>query len=316
MRIPFRLPAAGSRAFDVVGVGENSVDLVAVVAEYPARGSKQRLQRFARHPGGQTATALVACRRLGLRARYVGTFGSDDLGRVSRESLAAESIDLAYARDVPGATNRFALIIVDAQSGQRTVLWDRDPALATAAADVPREAVASGRVLLVDATETAVSTEAARLAREAGVVTVIDVEKVAPRVHELLPHIDAIITAEPFPTALTGQDDLGRALRTIARDFHAPLVCVTLGEGGSLALCGGLELRTPAFRVDCVDTTGAGDVFRAGFIAACIQSPESSVEDVLAFANAAAALNCRALGARGALPTVAEIEQLLGRRDM
>src|SRR6185503_6992979 len=87
VRVPFAIPPGGSKAFDVVGYGLNSVDLLTVVAEYPATNTKQRLQRFARMPGGQIATATVTCARLGWRARYIGSFGDDDLGAVSRASL-------------------------------------------------------------------------------------------------------------------------------------------------------------------------------------------------------------------------------------
>jgi sugar/nucleoside kinase (ribokinase family) len=88
-------------------------------------------------------------------------------------------------------------------------------------------------------------------------------------------------------------------------------VCVTLGAKGSLAWCNGREIRTPAFPVDCVDSTGAGDCFRGAFAAACLSMPDGDIEDVLSFANAVAALNCRALGSRGALPTPAEVDQLM-----
>ena len=94
MRIPFRCRARDRGAFDVAGLGLNSIDLVAVVAEYPGRNTKQRLQRFARLPGGQIATALAVCARLGWTTRYVGSFGDDELGRVSRESLTAEGVDI------------------------------------------------------------------------------------------------------------------------------------------------------------------------------------------------------------------------------
>ena len=129
VRIPFSLPAQGARPYDVVGFGENSVDLVAVVAEYPTPNSKQRLQRFARLPGGQIATALAVCARLGCRARYLGSFGDDPLGVLSRESLSEHGVDVSAARVVAGATNRFAVVLVDARSGERTVLWDRHPDL-------------------------------------------------------------------------------------------------------------------------------------------------------------------------------------------
>jgi sulfofructose kinase len=313
VRIPFPIPAPSSRPFDVVGFGLNSIDLITVVAEYPASNTKQRLQRFARLPGGQMATATAACARLGWRARYIGSFGDDELGVLSKQSLTGEGVDVTAARTVPGATNQFAIILVDGRSGERTVLWDRDPALIMEPADVPKDAVLSGRVLLLDCHETAVATQAARYAREANIPTILDVEKVRPGIADLLQNCDAIITAQEFPAALTGHEDLGRALSSIAREFGAALVCATLGRDGSLAWYNGHEIRTPGFQVDCVDSTGAGDVFRGGFAAGCLRGADHDIDDieeVLIYANAVAALNCRALGSRGGIPTATEVEQL------
>lgn len=311
MRIPFAVPSPGTRPFDVAGLGLNSVDLVAVVAEYPALNSKQRLQRVARLPGGQIATAMATCARLGWRARYIGRFGSDDLGAISRDSLEREGVDISASATMAGITNQFAVILVDARTGERTVLWDRHPALNMEPADVPRDAVTSGRLLIVDCHQTAASAQAARYARAAGVPTIIDVEKVRPGIGDLLQNIDAIIAAEEFPTALTGHEHLGEALRIIGRESGASLVCVTLGAKGSLAWCNGREIVTPAFPVDCVDSTGAGDCFRGAFAAGCLRVPHGDIEDVLSYANAVAALNCRALGSRGGLPTSDEVEQLM-----
>lgn len=310
MRIPFSIPAAGARPFDVAGFGLNSIDLLTVVAEFPASDTKQRLQRFARMPGGQIATALATASRLGWRARYVGSFGDDEFGTLARDSLIEAGVDVSAARTVAGATNQFAVVLVDARTGERTVLWDRHPWLTMQPEDVPREAVISGRMLIVDCHETAAAAQAARYAREAGIPTVIDVEKVRPGIADLLEQIDAIIAAKDFPAALTGYEDTPRALELMAREFDAQLVCATLGEAGSLAWCNGRLIRTPAFPVDCVDSTGAGDVFRGAFISACLREPGGDIEDVLAYANAAAALNCRALGARAGIPGPDEVEQL------
>jgi len=315
VRLGLNIPKADPGLFDVAGFGLNSIDLLAVVAEYPASNTKQRLQRFMHLPGGQIATALTVCSRLGWRSRYIGAFGSDDLGRLSRDSLVNEGIDLSAARTVAGATNQFAVILVDARSGARTVLWDRHPLLTWEPGDMPRDAVTSGRMLLLDCHETAAATQAARFAREAGVPTVLDVEKVRPGIGDLLQQIDIIIAAQDFPSALTGYEELGHALTVMSREFPAQLVCVTLGEQGSLARCHGREIRTPGFQVDCVDTTGAGDVFRGGFVAGCLREPDVDVEDVLTYANAVAALNCRALGARGGIPTAREVEELLWARQ-
>ena len=314
VRSPFRILPAGSRQFDVAGFGLNSIDLVAVVDEHPESDTKQRLRRFARLPGGQIATALTVCAKLGWTAHYIGSFGDDLFGQLSQDSLIGAGVDISGSRTVPGASNQFAIVLVDARSGKRTVLWDRHPALMFEPHDIPRAAVTSGRLLIVDCHETAAAAQAARYAREAGVPTIIDVERVRPGIGDLLQLIDVLIAAEDFPTALTGYEDIGRALEAMAAEYpSARVVCATLGEEGSLSRCDGREIRTPPFQVDCVDSTGAGDAFRGGFAAGCLLMPDADVEDVLAYANAVAALNCRALGARGGLPTAAEVDHLLAR---
>jgi len=311
VRLPLALPGRTVRAFDAVGFGLNSLDLLTVVAEHPRPNSKQRIQRFARQPGGQAATAMVTCARLGWRARYVGRFGEDEHGTISRTSLVDDGVDVSASTTVTGATNQFAVILVDARSGERTIMWDRHPGLAMAAADVPVDAVTSGRVLLVDCHETEASAQAARLARAADIPTVVDVERVRPGVGELLQQIDVIIAAEEFPSALTGRPT-GAALAAIAREFGAAVAVATLGPEGSLAWCAGREVRTRAYRVPVVDTTGAGDAFRGGFIGGWLTYEDrADLEEILEYANAVAALKCRGLGARQAIPHAAEVAALL-----
>lgn len=295
----------------MVGFGLNSLDLLAVVAEHPWPNSKQRIQRFARQPGGQAATAMVTCARLGWRARYVGRFGDDEYGIASRTSLVNEGVDVSASVTETGAANQFAIILVDARSGERSILWDRHPGLSMTAGDVPVAAVTSGRVLLVDCHETEASTKAARLARTAGVPTLIDVEQTHPGIGGLLEQIDIIIAAEEFPSALTGLPT-GEALVAIAREARAAVVCVTLGQEGSLAWCDGREIRTPAFRLPIVDTTGAGDAFRGGFIAGWLKhEARPDLEEILTYANAVAALKCRGLGARQGIPYADEVAMAL-----
>ena len=312
MRIPVELPSTGSRPFDAVGLGLNTTDLVAVLVTHPVPGTKQRIHRFEVRPGGQAATAMTACSRLGWAARYVGHFGDDVYGAGGRTSLTDAGVDIAASKTMAGATNAVSLVLVDETTGQRTVLWSRHPALEMTPTDVPADAVRSGRVLLVDCHETAAATTAAGLARRAGIPTVVDVEKVRPGIEELLSEIDIIITAEEFPSAHTGVAELGGALRVMAERYRPALVCATLGERGSLALIAGQEVRTPPFRVPVVDTTGAGDAFRGGFIGGWLAGGgETDCVEVLRYANAVAALKCRRLGARDGLPTRAEVNQLL-----
>ena len=295
---------------DVVGFGLNTIDLMAVVARYPEPDTKQPLVDFVERPGGQAATAMTACARLGWRARYVGRFGDDVRGHLARASLADEGVDLSACEHV-SAPQPFSLVLVDGD-GRRTVLWSRAPALNMDAGDVPSAVVTSGRVLLVDGHQTAAATRAAACARRSGVPTMVDVEKVRPGVEELLAEIDLIVTARAFPEAFTGISGIGSALSALARSFGPALVCATLGPEGSLAIVEGKEIRSPGFQVSVVDTTGAGDVFRGGFISGWLAAgPHAQVEQVLEYANAVAALKCRALGARSAIPRRAEVERFL-----
>jgi sulfofructose kinase len=314
MRLP-TLPSLGpERTFDVIALGLNSLDMVAVVPHHPSPGGKTRIERFATLPGGQSASAAVGCARLGWKTQYIGTFGDDDAARIGIESLERDQVDTSLVRRIPNATSHTSLVLVDVRSGDRTVIWYRDPRLAMSAEDVPVDAISKGRVLLVDDHEPLAATVAARAAREAGVRTVIDVEKLLPGTEELLQHIDVIIAAEHLPSELTGLPDLGAALREMARRFDPAHTCATLGPKGSLSLVDGKEVRTPAFEVHVEDTTGAGDAFRAGFISGWLRAGSNpNVHDVLRYAHGVAALNCRGLGARDALPRPAEVLELIRR---
>ncbi len=301
-------PAPGR--FDAVGFGLNTVDLLAVVGAYPEPDSKQPLQDLVERPGGQAATAMTACARLGWRARYVGRFGNDHLASLARATLEGDDVDLAGCATIE-APQPMSLILVD-DRGRRTVLWQRAPALNFTPDEVDPALMTSGRVLLVDCHQTAAAIRAATLARAAGIPTVVDVEKIRPRIEDLLVQIDVIITARAFPEAYTGASGLGAALAELAERFHPALVCTTLGREGSLCRISGQELRTPGFEVPVVDSTGAGDVFRGGFIAGWLAAgADAPIERVLTYANAVAALKCRALGARTAIPSSTEVENLL-----
>src|SRR5262245_54360340 len=164
VRLPISIPARQAARFDVVGFGQNSVDLLAVVTEYPQNNTKQPLEHFAQLPGGQIATAMAVCSRLGWRASYIGAFGDDEFGRWSRDSLIGEGVDVSQSRVLDGVTNQFAVVLVSAASGDRTVLWHRHSALTFDPASVPRPAMTSGRLLVLDGHDTPAAIEAARAA--------------------------------------------------------------------------------------------------------------------------------------------------------
>jgi sugar/nucleoside kinase (ribokinase family) len=288
------------------------VDDLFVVPHYPRFNSKVRIQRCQRQGGGQVATAMVALARWGLRTRYVGKVGDDERGRFSMEGIRAEGVDVSAVAVEPGASNQYAFIIVDAESGERTILWDRDERLDYREGELDREAVCSGRILHVDGHDVAATVAALRWAREAGIPTVMDIDKVEDGTAAMIDLVDFLITSGEFPGRFTGIGEPTRALSALNKAVGG-FVAMTLGREGALAMTPDGPLHVPGFPVDAVDTTGAGDVFHAGFIYGLLQGWE--LQRILQFANAVAAMKCTRLGGRPGIPTLPQALAFLAQHE-
>jgi sugar/nucleoside kinase (ribokinase family) len=309
MRIPFRLPER--RDFDAVGFGLNAVDHLIVVPEYPAFDTKTRFTEYERSAGGQTATAMVALQRLGLQTAYAGRFGSDEDGRFGLLSLEYEGVNLQFAETIEGADNQTAFIIIDARSGERTIIWDRDERLSYRPDEAPIELASRGRILHIDAHDPPACVVMARAARTDGSIVTADIDNIYDGLPELLPLIDVLITSAEFPLRLTGIADMRASLVETHARFGCAIVGATLGARGAIVYCEGEFIESPAVAVPggCRDTTGAGDAFHAGFIYGLLR--DEGLETCMKFGNAVAALKCRALGGRAALPTAIELRDFL-----
>jgi sulfofructose kinase len=292
---------------DVVGVGLNATDTFIPVAHFPERGSKIEFRSAQVLLGGQVATAMIACQHWGLRARYVGKVGEDSAAELHRAEFARAGIE-AHLFKALACPSQQAFIIVD-DYGERTVLWKRDERLALQPEDIQESWITNARVLHVDGHDTAAATKAAAIARSHGVATVADVDELYPGVESLLHHIDYLITSRDIPGRLMNEPDLRKSLSALRQSFGCRLTGATLGEEGVLVWDGAQLHHASAFRVHATDTTGAGDIFHAGFIYGLLQGWPLSRQ--LDFACAAAALNCTALGARAGIQSVAAIEQLM-----
>ncbi|HZD55068.1 MAG TPA: PfkB family carbohydrate kinase, partial [Candidatus Aquicultoraceae bacterium] len=288
--------------FDVVGIGLNAIDYLCLLPRYPAPGEKLRMTGFSRQGGGQVATALVALSRWGLKTLYAGNVGEDDHGRLSLSLLRREGVDVSCARIVAGASSQFAVILVQEGSGERTILWDRDPRIRIAASDVPRERIRVARAVLLDGHDVPASIEAAGEARKAGVPVVLDAEKVQEGTEELLGLCDHIVAASSFVGQFLPGADPAAAVREFHRAFSPRTATVTLGVDGAVGFDGARVHRVPGIRVAAVDTTGAGDIFHAGFLFALLAG--KPFPGMLGFANAAAALSCLAVGGRAGIPSL------------
>jgi sugar/nucleoside kinase (ribokinase family) len=292
---------------DVVGVGLNATDTLISLPAYPERGAKLEYTDLSILPGGQVATTLIACQTWGLATRYVGKLGDDDAARLHREAFQRAGVD-AQLIIVPSGISPQSLILVDAH-GERTVLCRRDAQMTLRPEEIRREWVINARLLHVDGRDTAAATQAARWAREAGIATVADLDDVYPAVEDLIANIDYLIVNRDFPHRLTGEPDLEKALRQMQKRYGSRLAAATLGSDGVLAWDGSRLVHRPAYDMPVVDTTGAGDIFRAGFIYGLLHG--WPLEQQLDFSCAAAGLNCTAQGARGGIGPVKQIKDLM-----
>jgi sugar/nucleoside kinase (ribokinase family) len=294
-------------ACDVVGIGENSVDIVYRVPQLPGAGAKVRVSRCRRLLGGQVVTTLAACAALGLRTRYAGAIGNDEYGRLIRSELEQRGIDTSHSL-IRYAPNRHAVILVDEHTGERTIAWQRHRALRIRPEEFSRDIVAGARLLHVDNVDEEAAIAAALMAREAGLMVTTDIDEIGPRTPALVAAASFPILAERVPQALTGEPDPERALRALRRQ-HDGMLCITRGVRGSMLLAGDTLYNAPALPVHAIDTTGAGDVFRGALIYSLLRGDPPEV--MLRFANAAAAVSCTREGALASVPHLQDINALL-----
>ncbi len=292
---------------DLVGVGLNATDTLISLPSFPLPGSKVEYRDPRVLPGGQVATTVIACQQWGLKTRYVGKLGDDDAARLHHEAFATAGVE-SQLITVPGAASPQSLILIDS-AGERSVLGRLDERLVLQPDDLDREWVVNARALHVDGHDTAAATLAARWAREAGLAVIGDLDEIYPGVEQLLALIDYLIVSRDFPTRLMAEPDLETALAAMYRRFGSRLVAATLGEEGVLAWDGEHFHHSAAYQVPVADTTGAGDIFHAGFIYGLLR--EWPLSRQLDFACAAAALNCTGVGARGGIRPLEEIEALM-----
>jgi sugar/nucleoside kinase (ribokinase family) len=273
-----------SPAFDLVGVGLNATDTLLLVPKYPELGGKVAFEREIVSPGGQVASALVTCGKLGLRTKYIGVVGDDERGRIQMTSLREAGLNLDDLQIRAGCPNH-----------------------------ITPEKILSARMLHVDGHDTPAVARAARIARDHGIPVSVDVDNIYPGFDRVLSCVDYVIGSTEFPARWTGERDPFLALERIQNEYGMRVAAMTLGPYGALAREGGQFVYSPGFVVNCVDTTGAGDVFHGAFCYSVLKG--ASVREALEFSNAMAALNCTRLGARGGIATADEARDLIDRDE-
>lgn len=291
-------PIDRSKPYDLVCFGYNSVDYLCLVEKYPSLGDKVSMIEFSKQGGGQCATASVGAKRLGLeKVLYAGKFGDDEHGDLSLRSIRSEGVEVK-ATVGKQSRNQVAVIMIDGESGERTITYARHPGIEISPGEFDAEIFRKGKMLLVDGHNINATIEAAFSAKTDGVPVVLDAERVFDGTEKLVDLCWAVLSDERFCHLFTGLSDDEEAL--IALSDGKRIAGKTLGPDGSLIFDGGKFIRTPALEVDVKDTTGAGDLFHGAFCVGVLN--KMPLVETLALANAAAGMKCMGLGGRIPIP--------------
>lgn len=301
------------KIFDVVGVGLNATDTLILLSHFPAYAGKVAFDEEMLSPGGQVASAMVTCAAMGLRTKYIGTVGDDERGRIQMQSLSGTGVDISDVEVRENTPNQTAYILIDKTTGERTVLWSRSEGLTLAPETITPEKILCAKLLHIDGHDTPAVARAAEIAKQNGMPVTVDVDTIYHGFDKVLPNVTHLVTSSEFPSQWTNERDPFKALQRIQDEYKMPVAAMTLGAHGSLARTGGRYYYSPAFVVNCVDTTGAGDIFHGAFCYAVIK--EMPIQEALELSNAMAALNCMQIGARGGISTLDQARELIRRAE-
>ena len=296
------------KKFDVVGIGRNCVDHLAVLSSLPPPDAKVPMKEYRVVGGGQATTALVALARLGLKTAYVGVVGNDAGGRLVLEGLRTAGVDISGVVIDKNAETPVALILVDEAAGTRTIAYQPTSTGRLNPSPVNMDLILSARCLMVDPHETLFGLEISKEARERGIPLIYDAEHLTDGFYEMLSACDYVVGSSEVVRTLglnTPEEALKRLLSCGPRAS-----VITLGAAGSMALTPHGFYRKPAYPVQVIDTTAAGDAFHAGFAYGVLRG--WGLDKILEFSNAMGALVCRGLGGRESLPSLGEVREFLG----
>ncbi len=299
----------------VVCAGMAVIDNVYRVHAFPAPGTKNRAGEYFSVLGGCAANAAVAVRRLGGQARVVaplgGPAGNDVTGDAILGLLERERINVEHVTRVDGARSSQSTILID-RSGERIIVSYRDPALEQARPHDPGPAIAGADAVLIDNRFPEFVLPIARAASGSGKIVVLDGDKPTRLTDALLRVATHIVFSADGLRATAETQDLPTALRLVAKRTDA-FVAVTDGPNDMLWRQDGLLQRLPAFRVDVVDTLGAGDVFHGAFALALAEGHVPRL--AMRFAAAAAAIKCARSGGGAGAPDRNEVAKFILERS-
>ena len=291
----------------VVGVGLATVDLLFVSPRLDERLVDASV--FSMQAGGSCSNMLAALAVMGERTRFFGRVADDEHGHFILRSMQNLRIDTSMLSLEKDKVSAISILQIDELSRRRRILRSRGNVTQLLPQDLPAGLLKDASMLVIDGSQPALQAAIAEKARDKGITVLLNASQLSGGMGELLSLSDIVIGAERFAHELAPSDELGDSLREIL-SLGPRIALITLGESGSIGLEGSKLVEQEALDVFVADTSGAGDAFAGAFAFAHLRG--WPLERAVPFANAAAGLVCRSIGARSALPTVEEVVAAMG----
>lgn len=307
--------AAAGHSFDILGFGAVAVDDLLYVKDYPAADTKMQVLRHERHCGGLTATALVAAARLGAHCAYAGVLGTDELSEFAVQCMNSEHINTSHLIRRTEARPVQSTIIVDETRLTRNIFYNLNGAMGADALLPDANVIRAAKVIYIDHIGMEGMLRAAKIAHEADIPLVADLEgDDSPLFAELFSIIDHLILSKEFADKITNEHDPSIAARKLWNE-HRDTVIVTCGVEGCWVLnaVDQAPVHYPAFKVEAVDTTGCGDVFHGAYAAALVKG--LGIHERVRFASAAAAIKAQSHGGQAGIPDLDAVELFLQQNN-
>lgn len=294
----------------ITGIGYCGMDYLCIVPHVP-RDDKVEIVSSLVQGGGPSVTALVAAARLGARTAFCGAVGDDERGAQILRGLANEGVDTRCVKIRRRAESPAGFCWIEQKSGKRSIAWTRGSARPLAPREIDRDLIGESRVLHLDGHQTQAAIAAAKIARKQGVTVSLDAGTLVPDIEALVGLSDLVIASETFAARYTGEANTVAAVKRLYAG-NRRFAAVTLGKAGSIGFDGKSLFKCPAFKVDVVDTTGAGDVYHGAFIFAYARG--NTWAECMRFAAAVAALKCTKFGGRTGIPDLTTAERFIRTR--
>ena len=305
----------GLQNIEVIGLGQACFDFLGQIPYFPNEDTKIEITDLHMQCGGPVASALTVLARFGISSSFIGSISDDYFGIEILNSLRSESIDTTLLKITPGLTSQFAFISINNKNGNRNIFWKRSSAPFLVTDEIDLSPYRNARFLHLDGLMTEASIAAAKQAKKMGIKVVIDAGTLREGFLDLISFADVLITSEKFAESVSNTnifkpESLIEKLKELS---SADTIIITMGPRGSIGMFKDNINIQPAFKINAVDTTGAGDVYHGAYIYGLIMDWDMSA--CMRFASAVSALKCKHVGVKNSIPTLKEVKKFMDSYD-